>query len=139
VYPWGTCYVEDPSHSDLSLLRSMLFAGSMLTAKRKTLQLFEESYAVQRRAKEEAEHMRQRAAFQRERAFGRATMVMGAASMLGGAVAIFRPEWMVVASRMLDRLAATLARPDVIGNRLASLFAAADSLVGRLRAPKAVA
>ena len=26
MYPWGTCYVEDPNHSDLSTLRSMLFA-----------------------------------------------------------------------------------------------------------------
>jgi len=35
VYPWGTCYVEDPNHSDLSTLRSMLFASSMLKAKKR--------------------------------------------------------------------------------------------------------
>ena len=35
VYPWGTCCVEDPQHSDLSTLRSMLFASSMVAAKRR--------------------------------------------------------------------------------------------------------
>jgi len=35
IYPWGTCCVEDPQHSDLSTLRSMLFASSMVAAKRR--------------------------------------------------------------------------------------------------------
>ena len=42
VYTWGTCCVEEPSHSDLSLLRSMLFASSMLTAKRTTVRTHSE-------------------------------------------------------------------------------------------------
>ena len=67
VYPWGTCCVEDPSHSDLSVLRSMLFASSMLAAKRRTLELFESSYASARRADEATRAAREARALWRER------------------------------------------------------------------------
>ena len=108
VYPWGTLYVEDPAHSDLSLLRSMLFASSMLTAKRKTLELFESSYASPRRAAEAAEHARQRRAFQRERNLGRAVIAVGFLGGLGGLASILRPEWPAAAAAALDRALARL-------------------------------
>jgi len=111
VYPWGTCYVEEPTHSDLSVLRSMLFANSMLTAKKTTIELFEGSYAGKRRAREQADHERQRRSFQREVVFGRLVIVLGLCSMVGGAVAIWRPDWLVACSRGLDGATAKLARP----------------------------
>ncbi|KAL1512073.1 hypothetical protein AB1Y20_005346 [Prymnesium parvum] len=136
VYPWGTCYVEDPAHSDLSLLRSMLFAGSMLAAKRKTLALFEESYATRRRAAEAAEQARQRRAFKREVALGRCLMLLGVCGSVGGAMAVWRPHWLAACARMVDALAGRLARPgqqlELIGGLCAKCFAATRTLMGRV-------
>ena len=71
VYPWGTCCVEDPSHSDLSVLRAMLFASSMVAAKRRTLELYESSYAAARRAAEASLSERQARALHREKLIAR--------------------------------------------------------------------
>jgi septin family protein len=82
VYPWGTCLVEDPNHSDLSLLRSMLFASSMLTAKRRTFDLYEQSYASHRRREESAKAAKEARAYERERLLGRAVKLAVATSTI---------------------------------------------------------
>uniref|UniRef100_A0A7S0KYJ2 Septin-type G domain-containing protein n=1 Tax=Coccolithus braarudii TaxID=221442 RepID=A0A7S0KYJ2_9EUKA len=82
VYPWGTCNVEDPTHSDLSVLRSMLFATSMLSAKRRTLHLYEEAYAADRRKREQALTHGESRAVRLERGLGRLALL----SAVGGGV-----------------------------------------------------
>lgn len=105
VYPWGTCCVEDPSHSDLSVLRSMLFASSMLAAKRRTLELFESSYASARRADEATRAAREARALWRERLLGRLVLLgLGASALTGAVSAVARfvpPEAARAASRVL--------------------------------------
>ena len=88
--------MEDPLHSDLSLLRSMLFASSMVAAKRKTLELYEASYAAERRQEEAATAARQAAAHRREKLLGQAAIATVASSIVGsaclGVVAVVRPD-----------------------------------------------
>jgi len=66
VYPWGVACAEDPTHSDLSTLRAMLFAGSMLSAKRATLGLYEQAYARRRAADERSQQEREARALSRQ-------------------------------------------------------------------------
>lgn len=106
VYPWGTCMVEDPTHSDLSILRSMLFASSMLAAKRRTLELYETSYAEPRRASESARAAREARALDRERLVARAVSMLGATTAVAlaatGALHVLRPEWAASLTAVLD-------------------------------------
>jgi len=124
IYPWGTCCVEDPSHSDLSTLRSMLFASSMVAAKRKTLELYEASYASGRRGDEAARAARQAAALARERFLGRSVMLLMRSSALAcavtGVLSVVRPAWVAAGRATIDSI---LSNP----NRLA--VAAVDALV----------
>lgn len=110
VYPWGTLDVEDPMHSDLSILRTALFATSMLAAKRSTLALYETSYAAGRREQESWQQRRQLRALQNERTLGRLmTLVVGAGS-LGALGSMVRPDLTLAARQHLQHAAATLGR-----------------------------
>jgi len=111
VYPWGTCYVEDPNHSDLSTLRSMLFASSMLKAKRRTMQLFEDTYASPRRAAE------QEAQAAQVRAVRRARVIEGLACAFGALA--------------LATASAAAARPGVIANATDALSGPVRSVLGK--------
>ena len=128
VYPWGTCCVEDPAHSDLSLLRSMLFASSMVAAKRKTLELYESSYAKARRIEESQISAREARALRREMLLGRIVVLGVAATSVSlaafGAVKVLRPE---LAARLAD---AVMAAADSPTEALGSLARTIGSAVG---------
>jgi len=109
VYPWGTCCVENPAHSDLSLLRSMLFATSMVPAKRQTLELYERSYAAGRRADEKAHSERQASAFRRERFLARSIVLSAATTAFGvatyGILNTLSPEIVISMRAAVTRVA----------------------------------
>lgn len=130
VYPWGTCCAEDPTHSDLSTLRSMLFASSMVQAKRTTLQLYETAYAAPRRADEAAQAVRQARALRREHLVGKLAVYTVASSAIGlaaaGAVAVVHPEMAAAGVRALADVAETLKDPRAI------IFGAARAALGLL-------
>lgn len=132
VYPWGTCCVEDPSHSDLSLLRSMLFASSMIVAKRKTLELYESSYARDRRAQEAEKRLREARALRREKLLGRLaifTVASGSIAMAGfGALKVLQPG---MAARVTDLLANAMDKP---GETVVDAAKSAASLLGAIYA-----
>lgn len=112
VYPWGTCCVEDPAHSDLSLLRSMLFASSMIAAKRKTLELYEACYARERRAEEARRHAYEGRALRREMLLGRMAVLSVASTSVAiaslGALKVFRPD---IASRIVGAFVQAVDQP----------------------------
>ena len=112
VYPWGTCCVEDPAHSDLSLLRSMLFATSMVAAKRRTLELYESSYAQGRREAERQRSAREARALRRELLVGRALIFSVASSSVGlaaaGVLQVLRPE---LAARLVASARGAIDQP----------------------------
>lgn len=150
IYPWGTCCVEDPAHSDLSTLRSMLFASSMLAAKRKTLELYESSYAAGRRKDEAARAARQAAALARERFLGRSVVVLARTAALGcavtGVLSVVRPGMVAavyasVEASLSDPQQLARAALGTLGTALGTAFGSArrllfDTLPRRLRAPK---
>jgi hypothetical protein len=112
VYPWGTCCVEDPAHSDLSLLRSMLFASSMIAAKRKTLELYEACYARERRAEEARRHAYEGRALRREMLLGRMAVLSVASTSVAiaslGALKVFRPD---IAGRIVGAFVHAVDQP----------------------------
>ena len=91
-YPWGRLDIEDPVHSDLSLLRRALFTSSMLAAKRRSLALYEAAYAGGRRQAERLSQKRQMRALRHERMLGRLMMLAVGASGLGVLGSRLRPE-----------------------------------------------
>ena len=122
VYPWGTCCAEDPTHSDLSTLRSMLFASSMVDAKRSTLELFEQSYASSRREREAEQSAREARALRREHLAGRLAVLTVATSSVAiaaaGAFAVVQPEMAAAAVSAIVSAAEKIKQPR-------ALFAAA--------------
>lgn len=116
-YPWGRLDIEDPVHSDLSLLRRALFTSSMLAAKRRSLALYEAAYAGGRRQAERLSQKRQMRALRHERMLGRLMMLAVGAGGLGVLGSRLRPELSATASRRLQRAARTIGRSarDVFG------------------------
>ena len=143
VYPWGTCCAEDPTHSDLSTLRSMLFASSMVQAKRDTLQLYEASYAQARRVDEAAHAARQARALRREQLIGKMAVLTVATSAVGlataGAVAVVHPEIAAAGMRALTEMVDTLKDPQALLSSAArGILGAIGALVERARNHRAL-
>lgn len=132
VYPWGTCCAEDPTHSDLSTLRTMLFASSMVDAKRTTLQLYESSYAKGRRQNEALQAERQAAALQRQLFVGKLAVLAVATTSVGiaaaGAVAVLNPQLAEAAASRIRPAIERLKNPRSLAG---ALLAVAERAIQR--------
>ncbi|KAJ1638975.1 hypothetical protein T492DRAFT_857592, partial [Pavlovales sp. CCMP2436] len=108
-YPWGTCDVEDPFHSDLPKLREVLLSSNIVRARERTHELYENSYASVRRRHEAAEASALAWRLRHQELALRAALLLAAAGALvyvGGRVRGALPE---VRLGQLDRAATNLA------------------------------
>lgn len=147
AYPWGTCLVEDPAHSDLSLLRQRLFSSSLITAKRATLELYETSYAQARRQREANERARQARALWRERLLTRAVLGLAASSAAvaaacGALHAVGLSEWAEAAKCAMLKpretaVAAYAAAEIIVRNTYESVREAGKAAIASARVARA--
>ena len=129
AYPWGTCSVEDPTHSDLSTLRRMLFASSMVAAKRATLQLYEAVYAKGRREREAAKSAREARALARERLAARAIVLSAIFATCWPVAKALHPDLAAKATKAVSDAVERLKQPRELLSRAAD---AAVELVGSI-------